>query len=162
MGTESMRTPQSADAVTAAGCVTAAWDCQSYSFMGSPRTVIDNLARLPDELMSRRVYMIMVQGDEHCEARIFERFNLGDPKGTVSSWAEKDVPGMVTQITEVLTANRGVHCPGEQVKATIESEREIQVGTPAPAPKTAAEAFGPVLGGFRNDAFVRATVMVLC
>ncbi|MFD9791921.1 hypothetical protein ACFWXK_13320 [Streptomyces sp. NPDC059070] len=147
---------------TAKACKTAAWDCQTHDFMGSPQTVIDNLTALPDELVGRRVYLLMVQGDGRSEARVFERFNLEDTESTVSSWPEKDIPGLVTQISEVLVANRGVHCPGEQVKATLQSEREIHVGAPATAPRTAAEAFGPVLDGFRDDTFVRATVMVLC
>ncbi|MFE7116448.1 hypothetical protein ACFU99_13645 [Streptomyces sp. NPDC057654] len=162
MTTESMRASQPVSETTAKACKAAAWDCQSHAFMGSPETVMANLVGLPDELVGRRVYMLMIQGDNRSEARVFERFNLDDAEGTVSSWPEKDVPGLVTQITEVLVANRGVHCPGEQVKATLETEREVHVSAPAPAPRTAAAAFGPLLEGFRDDAFVRATVMVLC
>ncbi|WP_370417230.1 hypothetical protein AB8O64_00885 [Streptomyces sp. QH1-20] len=162
MTTQSTRAAQHITAATAQACKTAAWDCQSHVFMGSPETVIENLAGLPDELVGRRVYMLLVQGDSHAEARIFERFNLEDTEGTVSSWAEDDMHGMVSQITEVLVANRGVHCPGEQVKATLESTREIHVGAPAPAPKSTAEAFTPLVEGFKHDKFVRATVMVLC
>lgn len=162
MATESLSASGTVTEATAKACKTAAWDCQSHHFMGSPETVIENLTGLPDELVGRRVYMLMVEGGGRSEARIFERFNLEDTEGTVSGWAEKDVAGLVTQITEVLVANRGVHCPGEQVKATLESEREIHVGAPAPAPRSAAEAFVPLLDGFRDEKFVQATVMVLC
>ncbi|MEU7039493.1 hypothetical protein AB0A77_00325 [Streptomyces varsoviensis] len=162
MTTESARASQHVTEATTKACKAAAWDCQSHEFMGSPETVMTNLVGLPDELVARRVYMLMVQGDSRCEARVFERFNLDDAEGTVSSWSETDVPKLVTQITEVLVANRGVHCPGEQVRATLETEREVHVSAPAPAPRTAAEAFGPIVDGFRDDKFVRATVMVLC
>ncbi|MEV0280781.1 hypothetical protein AB0I22_30940 [Streptomyces sp. NPDC050610] len=147
---------------TAQACKAAAWDCQSHQFMGSPETVLTNLVALPDELVGRRVYMLMIQGEGRSEARVFERFNLEDTEGTVATWPETDVPGLVTQITEVLVANRGVHCPGEQVKATLETERELHVSAPGPAPRTAADAFGPLMDGFRDDKFVRATVLVLC
>ncbi|MGW3495214.1 hypothetical protein [Streptomyces sp. NPDC001020] len=162
MTTETIRTPETVTKATAKACATAAWDCQTHTFLGSPETVVQHLAGLPDELVGRRVYMLMVEGDSRSEARIFERFNIGDDEGTVARWDEDDMGSLVTQITEVLVANRGVHCPGEQVKATLEGERELSVAAPAPAPRSAAQAFGPVLAEFEGDAFVRATVMVLC
>jgi hypothetical protein len=162
MTAPTIRTVENVSATTAKACRAAAWNCQTHSFMGSPETVSANLAELPDELIERRVYMLMIQGDERAEARIFERFNLEDTEGTVSSWHEDNVSDMITQITEVLVGNRGVHCPGEQVKATLEAEREVRVSAPAPAPKNAAEAFGPIVSEFADDKFVQATVMVLC
>src|SRR2546422_8514021 len=116
--------PQVRSTGTALACTTAAWDCQSHSFLGSPETVAANLAALPDDLVQRRVYMIMIQGEGRAEARIFERFNLEDADGTVARWEEDDLGDLVTQITDVLVANKGVHCPGEQVKAMLdEGER---------------------------------------
>jgi hypothetical protein len=162
MSTKTISRTEGVSELTAAVCKTAAWDCQTHSFLGSPATVSANLADLPDELVSRRVYMLAVQGDSRAEARIFERFNLEDSDGTVAEWAENDMNGLVTQITEVLVANRGVHCPGEQVKAAIGGDHELSVGSPQSAPKTAAEAFGPVLEAYAHDKFVQATVMVFC
>jgi hypothetical protein len=147
---------------TAHACRAAAWDCQSDSFMGSPETVVGNLAGLPDELVQRRVYMLMVQGDGRAEARIFERFAIEDDDGTVGRWEEDDLGDLVTQVTDVLVANRGVHCPGEQVKATLDADRDFSVEGPTRAPKTAAEAFTPAMSAYKNDSFVQATVMVLC
>jgi hypothetical protein len=143
-------------------CAVAAWDCQSHSFLGSPATVAANLASLPDELVGRRVYMLMIQGDGRAEARIFERFDVTDPDATVARWSARDLDGMVTQVTDVLVTNRGVHCPGEQVKAVLQEEREFSVEGPAPAPATAEEAFLPAMAAYRDDRFVQATVMILC
>ncbi len=162
MTTDTMGTTETATQATAKACVAAAWDCQTHSFLGSPETVAANLAELPDELVGRRVYMLMIQGDSRAEARIFERFSIEDAEGTVAGWDEQDMGGLVTQLTEVLVSNRGVHCPGEQVKAALSGERELSIGAPAAAPSTAAEAFGPVLAEFKGDKFVQATVMVLC
>jgi hypothetical protein len=162
MTTHTMHAPETVSHTTTKACVAAAWDCQTHAFMGSPATVAANLAALPDELVGRRVFMLAIEGDSRSEARVFERFNIEDTEGTVASWDEQDCGGLVTQLTEVLVANRGVHCPGEQVKAAIEGDRELTVSEPAAAPRTAAEAFGPVLEAYRGDPFVRATVMVLC
>jgi hypothetical protein len=162
MSIQTTETTRTRSAVTAAVCVSSAWDCQTHSFMGSPETVEANLAALPDALIARRVFMLAVEGDSRTEARFFERFNIEDVDGTISNWDEHDMGDLVTQITEVLTANRGVHCPGEQVKAALESEREVTVSPPEPAPKTAAEAFGPIVRAFKDDKFVHATVMVFC
>ena len=144
-------------------CSAAAWDCQSHSFLGSPQLVADNLAGLSDDLVQRRVYMLMVQGESRAEARIFERFAFGDTDATMSRWENDSLGDLVTQITDVLVANRGVHCPGEQVKAMLgEGEREFAVEGPTPAPKTAREAFTAALKAYEGDRFIRATVMVLC
>jgi hypothetical protein len=130
--------------------------------MGSPELVASNLANLPTDLVERRVYMLMIQGDGQAEARVYERFNLEDTEGTVAAWDEDNISDLVTLVTDVLVTNRGVHCPGEQVKATLEAERDFTVSGPVPAPKTAAEAFAPAMAAYQNDKFVQATVMVLC
>jgi len=147
---------------TQKGCAAMAWDCQSHTFMGSPETVMNAIATLPDDLIGRRVFMAMVQGDNRAEAHFFERFNIEDTEGTVSSWENDNLDGMVSQITEVLAGNRGVHCPGEQVKAALDGDREFSVAAPIPAPKTATAAFAPVIDGFKGDSFVQVTVMALC
>jgi len=162
MSTQTQTVAVESTATKAAACQAAAWDCQSHSFMGSPETVAANLAGLPDELVSRRVYMLMIQGDGRAEARIYERFDISDSEGTMARWEQDKLGDLVTEITEVLVANRGVHCPGEQVKMALEGDREFTVGAPTPAPKTAAEAFTPALAAYRTDAFVQATVMALC
>jgi hypothetical protein len=162
MTVQSVTAPQAVHQQTAVACKTSAWDCQSHSFLGSPETVATNLASLPDELVRRRVYMLMIQGEGRAEARIFERFDIEDTDGTVAHWEEDDIGGLVTQITDVLVANKGVHCPGEQVKMTLEGDREFMVDGPAPAPKTAAEAFASALTAYQDHKFVQATVMALC
>jgi hypothetical protein len=155
-------TERPAQQVRAARCVAAAWDCQSHSFFGSPETVAANLANLPDELVQRRVYMLMVQGSDRGETRIYERFSFEDSEGTIATFQEESLGDLVTQIIEVLVDNKGVHCPGEQVKATLSVGREFEVEGPSPAPATAREAFSPALAEFRNESFVQASVMVLC
>lgn len=162
MTAEALVAPRKVSEQTAKKCAAAAWDCQSHTFLGSPETVSANLAGLPDELVSRRVYMLMIQGDSRAEARIFERFDISDRDGTVARWENDDLGDLVSQITEVLVTNRGVHCPGEQVKASLEGDREFIVDAPAPAPKTAADAFTPALAAFKDDKFVQVTVMALC
>jgi hypothetical protein len=143
-------------------CAVAAWDCQSHSFLGSPATVAANLASLPDEIVKRRVYMLVIQGDGRAEARVFERFAIEDTDATVASCQDSYLGDLVTQVTDVLITNRGVHCPGEQVKAAVLEERDFSVEGPAPAPATAADAFLPAVSAFKDEAFVQATVVVLC
>ncbi|MFI1018376.1 hypothetical protein [Streptomyces sp. NPDC020965] len=146
----------------AAACVTAAWDCQTHAFYGAPGKVAENLASLPESLIKRRVYMLMIQGEGRAEAHVFERFSLGDPEGTVASWKDDSLGDLVTRLTEVIVSNKGVHCPGEQVRATLDESHDFSVGSPEPAPLTASEAFGPVVAAFKDDSFIQATVLVLC
>lgn len=163
MSTQEMTSPVTRSQATMKKCTEfAAWDCQSHTFMGAPELVAENLANLPDDMVERRVYMLMLQGDDRAEARVYERFNLEDTDGTVATWEEDNVADLITLVTDVLTTNRGVHCPGEQVKATLAGERDFEISAPMPAPKTAAEAFRPVMAAYQNDKFVQATVMVLC
>jgi len=143
-------------------CAVAAWDCQSHTFFGSPETVLANLSTLPSDLVRRRVYMLMIQGDNRAEARVYERFDIADTEGTVAAWEEDRISDLVTTVTDVLVTNRGVHCPGEQVKAALAGEREFEISGPEEAPKTAAEAFAPAMAAYQDDKFVQATVMVLC
>lgn len=145
-----------------AACAPAAWDCQMHTYLGSPANVAANLAAVPADIVERRVYMLMVQGTDRAEAHLFERFAFEDNEGTVATWSDHKLGDMVTRLTEVLIGNGGAHCPGEQVKANLEEQHDFQVGAPAPAPKTAAEAFGPILASFSSDKFVQATVMALC
>lgn len=147
---------------TTRACAVVAWDCQSHTFFGSPETVLANLSNLPADLVRRRVYMLMIQGDNRAEARVYERFNIEDTEGTVAAWEEDRISDLITTVTDVLVTNRGVHCPGEQVKATLEGDREFEISGPEEAPRTAAEAFAPAMTAYQNDKFVQATVMVLC
>lgn len=163
METSILPAPTSVETKLSSVCSAAAWDCQSHSFLGSPQLVAENLAGLSDDLVQRRVYMLMVQGESRAEARIFERFAFGDTDASMSQWETDSLGDLVTEITDVLVANRGVHCPGEQVKAALgEGDRQFSVGAPAPAPKTAREAFTGALKAYEGDRFIRATVMVLC
>jgi hypothetical protein len=120
------------------------------------------VASLPDDLVKRRVYMLVVQGSDRGEIRIFERFDLEDTESTIATCRQDRVDDLVMQIGEVLTENKGVHCPGEQVKAALTVDREFEVGSPEPAPATASEAFGPTLANFRDESFIHASVMMLC
>jgi hypothetical protein len=106
--------------------------------------------------------MLVVQGSERGEVRIFERFDFQDTEGTIATCQQDRVDDLVMQISEVLIENQGVHCPGEQVKAALTVDREFEVGTPGPAPATASEAFAPTLASFRDESFIHASVMVLC
>src|SRR2546428_13609858 len=99
--------PQVRSNGTALACTTAAWDCQSHSFLGSPETVAANLAALPDDLVQRRVYMIMIQGEGRAEARIFDPFNLDDPDGPVARGQAADRRDRGTEIPDGLVCNKG-------------------------------------------------------
>jgi hypothetical protein len=160
--TNSVETQQATKAPAVAGCAPTAWDCQMHTYLGSPENVTANLAAVPNSLTERRVYMLMVQGDDHAEAHLFERFAFGDEEATIAQWSDHKLGDMVSRLTEVLVGNGGVHCPGEQVKAHLEAEHKFAEGALAPAPKNSAEAFGPVMAGFAGDKFVQATVMALC
>ncbi|MGS2642843.1 hypothetical protein [Streptosporangium sp. LJ11] len=162
MSQDVMTAPETTTRTRAKACGAAAWDCQTHNFLGSPQTVAENLAALPADLVQRRVFMLMIEGEDRAEARVFERFAFGDDEGTVATWESDSLGDMVTQLTDVLIKNRGVHCPGEQVKASLDSEREFIVSAPAPAPKTAAEAFASAMDAYAEHSFVRASVMVLC
>ncbi|MFC5054229.1 hypothetical protein [Saccharothrix xinjiangensis] len=162
MVTQTAHAEQTQSPSAVAACKPAAWDCQMHTYMGSPENVATNLATISDSLVERRVYMLMVQGDDRAEAHLYERFAFEDDEGTVATWSDHKLGDMVSRLTEVLVGNGGAHCPGEQVKAQLATDHEFTVGTPTPAPKTAAEAFGPVLASFSGDKFVQATVMALC
>lgn len=146
----------------AARCVTAAWDCQVYSFFGSPETVTENLTRLPADLVERRVYLLAVQGPEQAEVRVFERGSLEDAEGTVAVWEGESLDGLIGRITDTLIANRGVHCPGEQVSTVLHADREFATQGPIPIPATPRAAFVHSLKGYGQDDFVQASVIVLC
>jgi hypothetical protein len=143
-------------------CVVAAWDCQIHSFFGSPETVAGKLADLPKDLVDRRVYVLAVQGEGRAEVRVFERGSLDDAEGTVAVWQGDSLGGLVASVTDTLIANHGVHCPGEQVSSVLNGEREFAVQGPIPVPVSARAAFGHPLKGFREDAFIQASVIVLC
>ena len=55
-----------------------------------------NLASLPEELIQRRVYMLMIQGEQRAEVRVFERFDLEDTDATMGTWSD-DSLGDLTQ-----------------------------------------------------------------
>jgi hypothetical protein len=162
LSTETILVPDTIESLPVAGCSAAAWDCQLHTYMGAPQSVAANLAAMPKSLVERRVYMLTIQGDDRAEAHLFERFAFGDSDGTVSQWSNQHLGNMIVQMTDVLINNAGVHCPGEQIKARLAQDHDFVLSAPAPAPKTAAEAFGPVMAAFTGDKFVQATVMALC
>ncbi|ROP41795.1 hypothetical protein [Saccharothrix texasensis] len=77
MISQSTQIEQSASSTAVAACAPAAWDCQMHAYMETPANVATNLAAVPSGLVERRVYMLMVQGDDRAEAHWFERFAAG-------------------------------------------------------------------------------------
>jgi hypothetical protein len=143
-------------------CTVAAWDCQVYSFYGSRQTVAENLASLPSDLLQRRVYLLAVQGPDRAEVRLFERGTAEDSEGTVAVWEGESLDGLVGRIADTLIANRGVHCPGEQVSAVVYDGRELSTQGPIPIPVSARAAFGHSVKTFGTEDFIQASVIVLC
>jgi len=141
------------------GCEEDSRSPEVYTFYGDSATVLSKVANVKMQLPERRMYMVVVEGDNGAEVRLFERAAKTN-KFHVWSSKVKDVADLNQQISKAIIENRGVACVGEQTKALVTKGVSPQDLGSIPAPVNGRAAFAHAISGAKG--FVRATIYLLC
>jgi hypothetical protein len=141
-------------------CVAFSWAAEAHNFYGDPETILGRMDGLTVQLAERRVFFLLVESADSAEIRFFEQVD-GD-HWAVSAWSGESLGDLPAQIGDVILANQGVHCVGEQVKALVNGTLEVRVLGLVPAPSSPRAAFGHTVRAHGNDTYIRATTAFLC
>lgn len=142
-----------------AGCAANSRSPEVYTFYGDSDTIVSKLANFDMDLPNRRTYALVVESTNGTDVALFEN---AQEKVNVHRWTNKDGVDVRTSLDKVILDNKGVHCVGEQVKDALTSSlKDAKVDRDAPLPANAKSAFGHSIQKHK-DAFIRATVYLLC
>ncbi len=142
------------------GCNHAGWNTEIYRFCGARESMIERVSNLPPEIVQRRVFAQITQGDSGAEIKLYERQASGSFK--VTFWHKDETSDLMTAADRAIVTNKGVNCVGEQVKDVL--LKELGQGTAkenVPAPATPAAAFVHSLKEAKGQ-YIQTIIIVLC
>lgn len=141
-------------------CRIAAWSPEVITFYGDSATVAEKLAKVQDDLVDRRVYLLVAETSGRTEAALFERKD--GENLSLSRWEANSNIELASTLNDKLLANAGAACAGELARTFLEtlgtrpaSEVTIQ------APSTALAAYQQALHN-SDKSYVRLTLFFLC
>jgi hypothetical protein len=142
-------------------CRVSSWDPGLYSFYGAKNTIVEKLSSIPAKLSERRVFVQVTQGDSSADVKLYEQQN--DGTFTVTEWTTtKSTSPLLAKIDEVIIANKGVNCVGEQVKDVLAKElKEGKISKQVPAPASPEAAFAHSVKQASGE-FIKSTVILAC
>lgn len=142
------------------GCNHSGWNTEVYRFYGAKETLIEKVTQLPREILKRRVFLQVTQGDSVAEIKLFER----QPNGTfnVTEWTKKDSADLFTDIDRAIMANKAVDCVGEQVTGVlIKDLKKGRTTEGVSAPESPKSAFSHSIRQISGE-FIQTTIIVMC
>jgi hypothetical protein len=153
-------TPTASDKGT--DCKLNSWNTELYGFGGDKDTVKKKLKTIPAELLKRRVFVQLTEGDSKGEVKLFER-QANSNKFTVTRWSTGSTSSLLGDIDKTGCDNKGVNCIGEQVGDFL--RRKLK--TPAQTtenfgpPTSTEEAFGSSVDNAKGN-YIRMVVFGGC
>ncbi|MFE7129658.1 hypothetical protein ACFVIM_02235 [Streptomyces sp. NPDC057638] len=135
------------------------WTPEVHDFYGDPEAILNKMDGLDMDLSNRRIFVLLTESESSAEIRFFEQAEEGSYK--VSTWSGGSLDGMGGRISEVILANKGVMCVGEQTRATLAPLGMTSQGT-VPAPANHRAAFAHTVRAHGKETFTRATCALLC
>ena len=141
-------------------CKYSSWNPELYSFYGAKDAIVKKLANIPTKLSERRVFLQVTQGDSSADVKLYEQQRNGT--FTVTEWTTNQSSRLLADIDEVIVANKGVNCVGEQAKGILGKElKEGKVFNAVPAPASLEAAFAHSVKQASGE-FIKSTICFFC
>jgi len=143
-------------------------ECARYSFepevrqyYGDSATIIRKLEQDDMGLRNRTGYIAIVETEDSAELTMFERVSFDDEKVRVSQWSGTSATELREQLTNLLLANRGIACIGQQSKALVKATLHTDDLGAIPLPASSRAAFAHLVKK-NGSKYMRATFLLLC
>lgn len=120
--------------------------------------MLSGLDRLPADLPTTRMYMVMVETADKAELRLYERAEGQTFK--VSSWSGKEVGDLRNTLDKMMLQTRGRACAGEEMRKVLARDFTLRNETTT-MPTATRVAFAPVVEKY-TDGYMRVTLMHPC
>lgn len=144
---------------TTDGCVWASFEAQVDSFYGDSAVILKNLKALPLDVRERRLYMFLLETKGRAELLLFER--VDENNCNVWRWSGEEVKELKFYIEDMMLANRGISCVGEQAKSIIGEMVSLKEEGSIPAPVSAYSAFAHTVKKYDNH-YMRVSAFGFC
>lgn len=140
-------------------CIEASWTPEVLTFYGSSSQVAQKLSKVQNNLLERRLYLIVSETPGKTEVALFERKD--GENVVVSQWTAASNINLAATLNEKLLANAGSSCAGELTKAVLKTlganqERLIQ------APTNVLSAYTQAALQQTADDYVRVSFFLGC
>ena len=140
-------------------CIEASWTPEVLTFYGSSAQVAQKLSKVQNNLLERRLYLIVSETQGKTEVALFERKD--GENALVSQWTTVSNINLAATLNEKLLANAGSSCAGELTKAVLKTlganqERLI------PAPANVLSAYTQAALQQSADDYVRVSFFLGC
>lgn len=132
-----------------------------YAFRGSPADVAGRVYALPQEIVSRDFYALLLQGAESAGIHVFTRERSGDDEGSVAVWSGATLNGLPEQVLALVLGQKSGLALRKKVVDVLRAHGELaDLGT-VPCPPTPRGAFGHPLRPYARNTELRVVVAAL-
>ncbi len=142
--------------------------CARYSFepevrqyYGDSASIIKKLDQDGMGLTDRTGYILIVETAGSAELTMFERVTFENGLVKVSQWSGSSAGALREELTNLLFANHGIACVGQQSKALVKKKLHMNDRGEIPVPVSARAAFAHLVKKYGGE-YLRATVLLLC
>jgi ketosteroid isomerase-like protein len=140
-------------------CAKYSYQPEIISYFGDSNTVIGKLENDQMGLPDRRGYLLLVEKKGSAELSFFERADANNFR--VLQWKGESLGDLRENLTQLIFANRGIACVGEQTKMIVNASFHPEDRGTIPMPLSAKAAFSHILKKYGDD-YLRVTILLLC
>lgn len=131
-----------------------------HYFAGPVREVTAKLFSLPSDLVMRTFYVLLVQGRNSAEVRVFRRAGPDNREGSVEVWRGSSLGDLPSRVTLLINENSSEDLR-EAVISALNNYCDFQALGVVPCPISARGAFGHPLRLFAEETAVQAYVIAM-
>lgn len=134
---------------------------ECYGFTGTPVDVAGRLYQLPQDVVTRAFYALLIEGEGRAGIHVFLRERPGDTEGTVVVWEGTTLDEVPEQVVGLVLRHEPEPALAEKVLAFLKAHRDlVDVGT-VPCPPTPRGAFGHPVRHYSGSTTLRTVVVAL-
>ena len=126
-----------------------------HNFYGDPETILTRMDGAEMDLPSRRVYLLMIEGEGSAQIRFFEQAD--DENWAVLSWRGETLGRLWEMLDQTIVQSGAGPSTGSRIKPLLEETVPLVLEGIVPAPVSPRAAFAHPLRAHGQDEFLRAT-----
>jgi hypothetical protein len=134
---------------------------ECYAFTGAPLDVADRLYQLPQDVVTRVCYALLLEGDGRAGIHVFLRERPGDTEGTVMIWEGTTLDETPEQVVGLVLRHQPEPPLADRVLTFLKAHRDLADVGRVPCPPTPRGAFGHPVRHYSGSTTLRTVVVAL-
>jgi hypothetical protein len=129
-----------------------------HTLYGHQDIILEKLSDWSAKPSDHRVFVQVTQGKTG-NVKLFEQSK--DGSYTVTEWSPRETSELIVAIDKAITANKGVNCVGEQIKAVLRKLGKGKTVEGVAEPASASAAFAHAVKEAQGD-FIKTVIVFGC